>query len=126
MPKVNRRGAGKQQVQNAVKLIEERDDPIKYLQQAAREAERQTDDLAKWSPRHVKMKAGSLQKLPTETRLAIEMATNEENERAALAGELTLLELAWEEAERIAAIADSLAIPKDVDEKFEELRRERD
>jgi len=126
MPKVNRRGAGKGQVQNAVRLIEDCADPVKYLHQAARDAERQTDDLAKWSPRHVRLKACSLQKLPTETRLAIEMATNEENERAALAGELELLEIAWEEAERIAAIADKLAIPEEIDEKLAEMQEDSD
>jgi hypothetical protein len=125
MPKVNRRGASKGQVQNAVRLIEECRDPVMYLHEAARAAEQQTNDLAKWSPRHVKMKAGSLQKLPTATRLAIEMATNEENERAALAGELELLELAWEEAEQIAAIADSLAIPDEVEERLKQLREAR-
>lgn len=122
MPRVNRRGAYKKQVQDAVKRIEENSDPIKFLQQAAREAESKLTDLAKWPPRHAQMKAASLERLPTATRLAIEMATNEENERAALAGELTLLELAWEEAERIAAIADSLAIPAEVDEKLRVMR----
>lgn len=51
------------------------------------------------------------------------MAVNEENERIALEGELALLELAWKEAEEIAAIADTLAIPAQVEEQFEELRR---
>jgi hypothetical protein len=61
--------------------------------------------------------------LPLDTRLAIEMAVNEENERIALEGELALLELAWKEAEEIAAIADTLALPREVEEQFDELRR---
>ncbi len=124
MPRVNRRGAYKKQVHKAVKRIEDCADPVRFLHQAALEAESKIADLAKWSPRQAIMRAGSLEQLPTATRLAIEMATNEENERAALAGELTLLELAWEEAEQIANIADSLAIPAEVDEKLDEMRKE--
>jgi hypothetical protein len=40
--------------------------------------------------------------------LALEMALQEEAERAALEGELTALEAAWREAEEIARIADAL------------------
>lgn len=43
--------------------------------------------------------------------LALEMALHEERERRALDGELTLLESAWRDAERIADIADRLALP---------------
>jgi hypothetical protein len=40
--------------------------------------------------------------------LALEIALHEESERRALQGELVALELAWREAEEIAAIADAL------------------
>lgn len=53
--------------------------------------------------------------LPLEKRLALEMALNEEVERRAMEGELALLEAAWRDAERIAAIADSLALPEQLD-----------
>lgn len=43
--------------------------------------------------------------------LALEMALHEEQERRVLEGELSLLEAAWREAEEIAAIADTLALP---------------
>ena len=66
---------------------------------------------------------GGLTKLELETRLAVEMAVNEENERAVLEGELALLELEWKEAEEIAAIADRLGMPEEVDAQLEELRR---
>jgi hypothetical protein len=46
--------------------------------------------------------------LPAHLRLALEMALHEEGERRALEGELAELELAWREAEEIAAIADAL------------------
>jgi hypothetical protein len=123
MPRVNRSGASRRQVQDAVKSIEDVEDPTRFLQVAAHQAERQESDLAKWSPRSARMRAGALQRLPIETRLAIEMAVNEENERAALAGELALLEMAWQEAEEIASIADGLAVPRDVEKRFEEIKR---
>ncbi len=46
------------------------------------------------------------------TRLALEMALHEEDERRALEGELWRLEQAWREAEEIAAIADDLLLPE--------------
>jgi hypothetical protein len=44
--------------------------------------------------------------IPVPLRLAAEVALNEEDERRALAGELGALYARWEEAERIARIAD--------------------
>jgi len=63
---------------------------------------------------------GSLRK---GTPVALEMALNEERERFALEGELALLELEWKEAEEIAAIADQLAVPEEVERQLEELRQ---
>jgi hypothetical protein len=122
MPRVNRSGASGGQVQHAVKRIEQCDDPVRYLHVAAREADERISELPQWSPRSARMRAGSLPRLPVETRIAIEMAINEENERCALAGELALLELAWREAEEIAGIADSLALPLEIETKYEELK----
>lgn len=53
----------------------------------------------------------SFPRLPLPDRLALEMAANEDRERRILGGELRLLEAAWREAERIAAIADELPGP---------------
>jgi hypothetical protein len=50
----------------------------------------------------------SLPRLPVVDRLALEMAANEDTERAALEGELAELARAWQEAEEIARIADGL------------------
>lgn len=61
---------------------------------------------------------------PVETRLALEMSLQEEDERRALDGELEALEHAWREAEQIAAIADSLLIPGDVLERIGGLKRQ--
>ncbi|HET6764554.1 MAG TPA: hypothetical protein VFH27_12810 [Longimicrobiaceae bacterium] len=50
----------------------------------------------------------SLAQLPPESRLALEIALNDEEERRAMNGELAMLEAAWREAEGIAVIADRL------------------
>jgi hypothetical protein len=62
--------------------------------------------------------------LDSVQRLALEMALHEEAERAAMQGELALLDAAWREAEEIAGISDSLLVPSDVDEKFLKLKGE--
>ena len=66
--------------------------------------------------------SSNLLKMDTPIRLALEMAAHEEAERRALEGELALLERAWKEAEEIAAIADDLLLPKEVEDR---LRKER-
>ena len=60
--------------------------------------------------------------IPTPVRLALEMQLSETNERRWLDGDLYLLESAWEEAEKLAAIADSLTLPEWVSEKLGRLR----
>lgn len=52
-----------------------------------------------------------LKDVPTATRLALEIAAHEEQERLFLAAHLSLLERAWKEAEAIASIADDLLLP---------------
>ena len=59
--------------------------------------------------------------MPEPTRLALEMALHEEQERRALESELWLLEQAWKDAEEIAAISDDLLLP----EGAEDFTRER-
>ena len=63
---------------------------------------------------------GYIHKMPKPTRLALEMALHEEQERRALEGELWRLERAWHEAEEIAAIADNLLLPKGAAELLDE------
>ncbi|MGH7583333.1 MAG: hypothetical protein ACREL5_08930 [Gemmatimonadales bacterium] len=63
---------------------------------------------------------GRLGKLGPEPRLALEMLANEDSERRWLEGELRLLEHQWREAERLAAIADGLAIPDGIAEELAE------
>lgn len=56
--------------------------------------------------------------------LAFEMSVYEDQERRWLLSELYLLKAAWQEAERVAAIADDLALPDWVAERIATLRRE--
>jgi len=55
-----------------------------------------------------------LYKLHAPDRLAFEMSLAERDEQRLLEGELAGLELAWREAEEIAAIADNLLLPESV------------
>lgn len=103
----NRYGARGGVVRDAVARIEEQGDAPRYLERASRLAgarSRIASVVNSW--RHI----GAFRLSPTE-RLALEMAMNEETERRALEGELHVLADAWREAERIAAIADSLLAP---------------
>ena len=68
--------------------------------------------------------SGFVRQMPKPTRLALEMALHEEQEHRALEGELWLLERAWEEAEEIAAISDSLLLPEGTEEFVREHGKE--
>ena len=130
MARVNRRGGRRQTVEEAVKQIEDVGHPEAYLRAAARQSERlraagATALEAKRRRRRSgasHTRKGSLEALPREMSLAIEMATQEEVEREAMQGELVALEAAWEAAEEVAAIADDLLLPESV---HEFIRRER-
>jgi hypothetical protein len=62
--------------------------------------------------------------LSAPVRLGLEMALHEEDERRAMAGEMAALEARWREAEEIARIADSLALPHAAAAQLETLRRQ--
>ena len=113
MPKLNGRGATQLGIKRAIERLEAFDDPVQYMRSAAAFSS------------HASRPGDSLTKLPTDIRLAMEMAANEENERCALEGEMALLEMAWEEAEEIAQIADNLTLSRDVVQQLEELQRAR-
>jgi len=101
IPAMNRAGGKKQTVQDAVTVIEQHGHPDDFL------AEVVTGDRF----RDKKGIPGYVNKMPKPTKLALEMALHEEQERRALEGELWRLERAWEEAEEIAAISDDLLLP---------------
>lgn len=121
MPKVNAGGAGRDKVQAAVNRIESSGDPERFMSSVARLPMPMAEPTA-WKRWPKPQPVGGISKLPLETRLAVEMAVNEENERRALEGELVLLELEWKDAEEIAAIADRLG-NESVEQQFEELKR---
>ena len=115
IPRMNFQGGSRKQVEGAVKLIEDSAGLDALLLAVARDPARQTGRYRRWLPNGVHF-------LPAETRLAMEMALNEENEHRALEGELEVLELAWKEAEEIAAIADQLALPSGIETQLQELK----
>ncbi len=127
MPKVNVGGASRAKVQTAVDRIESSGDAERFLNQVARTPQPRVEPAA-WRGRKSfafakrKEDPNGISKLPLETRLAVEMAVNEENERRVLKGELALLEMEWQEAEEIAGIADRLG-NESVDEQFEALKK---
>jgi hypothetical protein len=57
-----------------------------------------------------------LRKLPAVVRVVLEIAATGDVEGAATTAELERLERAWKEAEEIAAIADNLLVPPEVNE----------
>jgi hypothetical protein len=117
MARANRAGGNKKTIDMAVKRIETVGDPESFLDEAVLESERLRHEKAAGNPKKLaKTTEGSLAKLPKDIRLAIEMATHEEAERRAMEGELAILEAAWQQADEIAGIADSLLVPSEVDE----------
>ena len=106
IPRMNRKGGRKRTVQSAVGVIEDHGHPERFL------ADVVTGDRF----RGKKGAPGFVEKMPAPTKLALEMALHEEEERRALEGELWRLERAWEEAEEIAAISDDLLLPPEAEE----------
>ncbi len=129
MAQVNRSGAKRATVDDAVKRIEEARDPVRYLERTiqAHAAEPRFPAIGITGKPLKKPRAvdipGSLARLDHPTRLAVEMALHEEHERRALEGELFLLEQAWKEAEEVAAISDNLLLPEGTEARLEEMRR---
>lgn len=105
LPSMNGLGSRRKQVQSAVSQIESHGHPSRFLR-----------ELPRWKPAGWAHEAFPLFKIPGQTRLAFEMALQEEDERRALEGELWRLERAWREAEEIAAISDNLLLPKEVED----------
>lgn len=99
-------------MQDAVHKIEDHRHPDEFLRGIA-QGDRFTDK---------KGVPGYVNKMPTATKLAVEMSLHEEQERRALEGELWLLERAWEAAEEVAAISDDLLLPETASRWMEEQR----
>ena len=104
LPAINQTGAAANHVQRAVELVGDAGDAMRLFGRYAARVEglelRGID--ADQANGHV------VSQLPQDVRLALEMATHEEQERRALEGELALLEAAWREAEEVAKISDEM------------------
>jgi hypothetical protein len=113
LPSVNAEGGRRASVDAAVRLLEAAGTPDAAFRKAGVASNRiNVADKSTW-----------LARLPVETRLALEMAAHEEQERRAAEGELADLEAAWRAAEEVAAIADSLTLPDRVLTRLERLGR---
>ena len=128
LPLVNGAGAAARHIREAVSRIESHGNPHRFI---ADSTERGSAATARERPtprrgRKVRLAGpGWVRKMPKPTRLALEMALHEEQERRALEGELAHLEQAWREAEEIAAIADNLLLPEHTDEFLDRHKRRR-
>lgn len=100
LPSLNDTGGRPRTVRDAVAEIEALGHPSAFVA-----------DVAKRDRYWRRGVLGYIDKMPKPTRLALEMALREEEERRALEGELWRLERAWRDAEEIAAIADDLLVP---------------
>lgn len=139
LPAVNIKGANREQVSDAVRLIERTPDTNEMFMTAAGLTTSRSyrgrgipfiDPLGESRRRGSRgaiPRAGSnevfVDRLPQPVRLALEMAAHEDIERRAMEGELSLLEQAWREAEEIASISDSMFLPKDVEKKFDSIKK---
>jgi hypothetical protein len=125
-PAVNQFGGTRDEVQRAVGRLEHAGGSERYLTRIAQSGPKLTK-VVRWDRDWMgesgedEQESGLLA-LPISVRLAIEMALHEEQERRALEGELAELEQAWREAEEIGAIADSLLLPKWVDDALRRMK----
>ena len=114
LPAMNSLGGKKKTVRDAVSQIVAAGHPDEFIAELA-----SADDFKSGIG-----KPGMVAWMPTSTRLALEMALHEEQERRALEGEFWILEQMWREAEEIAAISDSLLLPPGTDAFFERHSRD--
>jgi hypothetical protein len=123
LPHINASGARPEQVQTAVREIEQTPNADQFFLHTAERLQPKHDH--KWAAeysartgRRVRPAGLNLSKAPVEIRLALEMAAHESQERRALEGELAELESMWQEAEEIASISDNLLLPARIAELF--------
>jgi hypothetical protein len=129
-PRLNRSGGRKQDVREALRLLEAHRDADSLLRLTAshgRQVE-EGDRFALVDPperddrERVRMAPGEITTIAAPLRLAVEMALHEEDERQLMRGELADIERRWKEAEEIAAIADRLVESPAVARALERLR----
>ncbi len=132
MPALNNTGAKEDMVRDAVGRIEELGHPERFIRRAVDEARASSPKRRRLSDRQRRRRlakgsdplpeSGYLSDLSRPSKLALEMALHEEQERHALEGELKSLEIAWRHAEEIAAIEDELLLPVDMEERLAALK----
>jgi hypothetical protein len=119
LPAMNHQGASKKKLKEAIALIEQQPDADSFFRAAAKVVEPPSWDYLRHSDSH-----GTLEHLPREILLALEMLSHEESERRAMEGELRVLEEAWREAEEIAAISDNLFLPTEISSQLAKMKRD--
>jgi len=117
LPALNATGAKSSEISAAVKLVAETPDTNALFARAADRPPTRVMRLMNDGAQHLAL-------LPSEFRLALEMATHENSERRALEGELALLEQEWRDAEEIAAIADDMFVTGEAKDTLARLKRE--
>jgi hypothetical protein len=115
LPAMNTNGGSGGQVKKAVEAVEQSRNSVGALLRDALKAVPSFDFLTG-------RRAGTATAIPARFRLALEMAVHEDDERRALEGELHVLAERWKAAEEIAAIADSLTLPDDMERDLAALR----
>lgn len=120
-PMLNRQGARMQAVQDAVSMLSEVGGPESFLQETWGQARPRPGSSIRWVM-SLDRKGGQILHLPPLSRIAIEMALHEEQERRAMEGELDELRAAWKAAEELAQISDNLLVPQEVEEKITSLK----
>jgi len=126
LPAINEKGARSEEVESAVQLVTDVGDPAqlfrRYTPNSMRVSTSRPPTFRDGDEGYVS--GHVISNLPKEVRLALEMASHEEQERRALEGELALLQAAWRDAEEIANIADDMFVPESTTRRLEELKRE--
>lgn len=121
LPIINRVGARRRTVENALSGLVEVGGSEAFLKETWGKARPRPGSGIRWTMSY-DMKAGALQALPPTTLLALEIALQEEQERVALAGEMAELRAAWRQAEALALISDDLLVPASIHGKLESLK----
>lgn len=117
LPFVNPAGGSESKVREALGQLEQAPSMDEYFALIAKRAKHYSN--IEWSQRQGDTKIGSL---PPAMLMALEMAAHEETERQALEGELKTLEREWKDAEEIAAIADNMFVPTEVEQWISDRR----
>ena len=112
LARINARGAKAPVVQDAVREVQDAGTTDRYFARVAEHLD--------VTERHFMggRYRGLLTRAPAPMAIALEMLTNEDQERRVLEGELHELEAMWREAEEIAAISDNLLLPSSVRRLF--------